>query len=282
MQATCALLPGSSAASACEPPAASGLHASSIGHSATERLAALVPTGVGITSVRSFGPALLDQALYLLDVLFGLGLAFQAPGGHVANLAEDSPLLPAPVVLAEGPRDVCVGVGIPAIHEVLVVEVERRLVGLLWGLAPLQDLLPPIHPHVVVHVARVTHLVHRRVPVLVVGFGVFKLLAGVEIFALVVFVLLKGLSGPVRQTGELVVVGDVMAKVHRKLAAYDQLFEVRVEVFLWRAGVLDLQRHVYGRDVAVVQVLAHVRDVVGLGLVAVLDVGTESTLQEMF
>ena len=34
---------------------------------------------MGITSVRSFGPALLDQALHLLDVLFGLGFAFQMP-----------------------------------------------------------------------------------------------------------------------------------------------------------------------------------------------------------
>src|SRR5918997_2754436 len=90
------------------------------------------------SSVRSFGPALLDKALHLLDVLFGLGLALQAPGGHVAHLAKHGPLLPAPVMLAEDPSDVCVGVGIPAVDEVLVVEIKRRLVGLLWGLAPLQ------------------------------------------------------------------------------------------------------------------------------------------------
>ena len=47
-------------------------------------------------------------------------------------------------------------------------------------------------------------------------------------------------------------------------------------------GVPNSQRHVYGRDVAVVQVLAHVRDVVGLGLVAVLDIGIEAVLYEVF
>src|SRR5918998_2337268 len=218
------------------------------------------------------------KALHLLDVLFGLGLALQPSGGHVAHRAVHLPLLPAPVVLAEDPCDVGVRVWVPSVEEVLVVEVERCREGLPGRCAAFQDLLSPVHPHVVVHVARVTHLVHRRVPVLVVGLGVLELLAGVEVLTLVVFLLLKGFSGPVRQTGELIVVGGVMAKVHRKFAAYDQLFEVRVEVFLRRVGVLDLQRHVYGRDVAVVQILAHVRDVVGLRLVAVLYIGVEPTL----
>src|SRR5919107_141084 len=120
---------------------------------------------------RSFGPTLLDKALHLLYVPCGLGLPFQTSRRHVADLAKDFPLLPTPVVLAEDPGDVGVGVRVPAVQEILVVEVERRRIGLAGRGAPLQDLLSPVHPHVVVHVAGMDHLSHRRVPILVVGLG---------------------------------------------------------------------------------------------------------------
>src|SRR5688572_15403361 len=93
---------------------------------------------------RSFGPTLLDKALHLLYVLCGLGLPFQTSRRHVADLAKDFPLLPTPVVLAENPGDVGVGVRVPAVKEVLVVEVERRRIGLAGRGAPLQDLLTPV------------------------------------------------------------------------------------------------------------------------------------------
>src|SRR3712207_7815576 len=48
-----------------------------------------------------------------------------------------------------------------AVEEVLVVEVERGPIGVLGRVRPPQDLLPPVHPHVVVHVAGVDHLLHR-------------------------------------------------------------------------------------------------------------------------
>src|SRR5215203_5937926 len=113
---------------------------------------------------RSFGPTLIHKALHLLYVLCGFGLPFQTSRRHVADLAKNFPLLPAPVVLAEDPGDVGVGVRIPAFQEILVVEVERRRIGLARRGAPLQDLLSPVHPHVVVHVASMYHLSHRRVP----------------------------------------------------------------------------------------------------------------------
>ena len=46
-------------------------------------------------------PTFLYEAAHLLDVLFRPGLAFEAAGGHVADLAEDGPLLKALVVVTE-------------------------------------------------------------------------------------------------------------------------------------------------------------------------------------
>src|SRR3712207_2864498 len=117
----------------------------------------------------SLGAALRDHTLHLLDVLFGLCLALQPRGRHVAHLAEDGTLGPSAVVLAVDPGDVGEGVGVAPVHEVLVVEVERGPVGVLRGVGPLQDLLTPVHAHVVVHVAGVHHLPHGSVPVRVVG-----------------------------------------------------------------------------------------------------------------
>ena len=83
----------------------------------------------------------------------------------------------------------------------------------------MQDLLPPVHPHVVVHVDGVEQLFHRRVPVRVVGPGVLRLLAGVEVLALVALVLFEGLSGPLRDAGVFVVVRGVVDEVYRRYAA---------------------------------------------------------------
>src|SRR4028119_1832283 len=83
-----------------------------------------------------FGPALLDQALHLLDVPVWLGLALEASGGHVADLAVDGALGPAAVVLAEDPGDVGGGGGVAAVGDGIVVEVERGAWGVWrrgWG-----------------------------------------------------------------------------------------------------------------------------------------------------
>src|SRR5215210_1287138 len=70
---------------------------------------------------------------------------------HEADLAEHLPLGPVPVVLTKDPRDVGVGVGVAAVQEVPVIEVERGLVGALRCIRRLQD-LPPGASACVVHV----------------------------------------------------------------------------------------------------------------------------------
>ena len=54
---------------------------------------------------------------------------------HVADLAEDRPLEPGPVVLAVDPGDIGVGVRVAAAQEMAVVELQRRGVGLPRGSA---------------------------------------------------------------------------------------------------------------------------------------------------
>lgn len=73
-----------------------------------------------------------------------------------------------------------------------------------------------------------------------------------------------------------------MAEVHRELAAHYELFYVRVDVLPALAAPAYLQGHVHGRDVPIVEVLAHMRDVVRLRLVAVLDVGAKPVLYKVF
>ena len=55
----------------------------------------------------------------------------------------------------------------------------------------------PVHPHVVVHVAGMDHLIHRRVPVLVVRLGTLQLLSGVGVLPIVVSMFLEGHLCPI-------------------------------------------------------------------------------------
>ena len=51
-----------------------------------------------------------DQTIHHADIGVDVGLALEARGGHRANRAEDRPLRPGPVVQAEAPGDIGVGV----------------------------------------------------------------------------------------------------------------------------------------------------------------------------
>ncbi len=89
----------------------------------------------------------------------------------------------------------------------------------------------------------------------------------------------EGLPGPAGEVRVRVVVVVVEDEVEGELAAHDKLLEKGVRV-LAAAGVPRLQGQPDRGDVPVVQVLAHVGDVIGLGLVAVPDVVVEAPLKE--
>ena len=99
------------------------------------------------------------------------------------------------------PGDSGVPVGIAAVEEIFVVEIDAVLhrrgdVG-----RPLENLLGPVHAHVVVHPSVANHLELAGVPEGVVGLGSFELTQGVEVLALVSCVFGDGLFRPVFGAG---------------------------------------------------------------------------------
>lgn len=87
-------------------------------------------------------------------------------GGAVAHVVVDA---------RDAPHAADVAVRVAAVELVLVVEVDRRVEGLLRGGAPLEDLLRPVHAHEAVHLAEVHHLALRRVPDVLVRLRRLKL-----------------------------------------------------------------------------------------------------------
>lgn len=84
-------------------------------------------------------------------------------------------------MLAKGPGNVRERIRVAAVEKEFVVDRERGGVRLLGREALFEDLFPPIHAHVVMHVAGKPHLVHGCVPVRIVRRSVLELGARVEI-----------------------------------------------------------------------------------------------------
>mmetsp|Transcript_14257 Transcript_14257/g.39074 ORF Transcript_14257/g.39074 Transcript_14257/m.39074 type:complete len:277 (-) Transcript_14257:507-1337(-) len=215
------------------------------------------------------------------DVARHVELAVHPPLAHVAHHAEDGRLLPRPVVVAEDPGHARVAVGVAAIKAVLVVEVKKPLEPLLRRWRPLEHLLPPVHAHVVCHLASHDNLLLGRVPHLVLCCAILELLERVLGRPLVLLVLLERLLGPGGQAGEVVVLALEVAEVEGQLPPHDRLLD---EALLPRLRALrghDGHRRMHRRDVAEVVVGREVRGVVHLGLVAVLAVVGEPVVKEL-
>ena len=86
------------------------------------------------------------------------------------------PLEPRTVELSDDrPRNPRIAIRVAAIKEVLVVQITPRCGTPPAATTPLQNLLRPVHAHVVVHPAGVDHLHLRCIPQLVVRLGVLEL-----------------------------------------------------------------------------------------------------------
>src|SRR5581483_11389641 len=86
-------------------------------------------------------------------------------GAHVSDLAEDGPHgPPRAIVAAENPEDAAVGVRIPAVQGVLVVQLDHDLERLLGRRRPFEDLLSPDHSEIVVDAALADQLSLGGVP----------------------------------------------------------------------------------------------------------------------
>src|SRR6185436_4145509 len=116
---------------------------------------------------------------------------------HVPDLSEDGPLEPWAVKLAGNrPRDSSVTIRIAPIEFVIIVESHRNLERLSGRTGPLEYLLPPIHPHVVVHPPLFDHLNLGGVPQCIVRLGVLQLPLAVENWPMIPGVFCERAHGP--------------------------------------------------------------------------------------
>ena len=95
-------------------------------------------------------------------------------------------------------------------------------------LPTIQNLLAPVHPHVIVHKAGMFHLQHAGVPIGIMGCSRFELTTAVDVITLVLLMLGKRLVGPAWNARIGVIIGCIIGKVHSQLASHDELFEIGV------------------------------------------------------
>src|SRR5512135_2799943 len=106
----------------------------------------------------------------MAQIVFHADLPRGVLRAHVAYRAEDRTLgPPRAVVTTQAPSDSRYRVRVAPVQRVGVVEPEHGLHGRLGRLRPLQDLLAPEHPEVVVEAALPHELSLRGIPERVVG-----------------------------------------------------------------------------------------------------------------
>src|SRR5271157_6586423 len=99
------------------------------------------------------------------DVRLGIELLARALVAHEPHGAEDRPLGPWAVVLAAyRPGNSGVAVGVAAVHLIAIVQIDCDPKCRLGVDRPLQDLLGPVHPKIIMHTAGNDHLHLCRVP----------------------------------------------------------------------------------------------------------------------
>jgi len=147
--------------------------------------------------------------------------------------------------------------------------------------APFEDLFALIHAHVVVHVAGVPHLAHRGVPIRIVRFGGFELGAPCRGMAVDRRDVRSASGAPTRASSRNNRSRRGSGRNSGEFAANEQLFDKgRKRCRRRRAVLARFERQPCRGDLAEVQILAHVRDVFGLRLIAVSSGGGEPLGEE--
>ena len=193
------------------------------------------------------------------------------------------PDAPAPrtVVFAETPEDACIRVRVAPVERVLVVQVLQQLERLLISRAPLDDLLAPEHPRVIVYLAGAQQFSLRRVPQRVISLRGFDLCARQNRRARVCGVVAHRPLRPIGQRVERLVVRVEARHVVAEFAAHDHLFEVRILRRLWRIRPGHRGDHLVRREEAEVQVGTEPRASVNARLAAEFVVVRQDVFDEM-
>lgn len=186
-------------------------------------------------------------------------------------------------MFAEAPGDSRKSVRITTVEFITVVEKERRIKRLFGRWAPFKDLFSPIHSHISVHLSRCEHLVLRGVPIRVVRFCMFELLARVRILSRIFRVLGESFLSPVGKAGKGIVPRVIVHKVHREFAPDNKFFEKsRIVKIICLCVFLSNEENRRGRDVPEVQIGTHIGCCLKFGTVTILCKVLQSIVEKMF
>jgi hypothetical protein len=202
-------------------------------------------------------------------------------------------------VAPEDPENPGVGVGVATIESVSVVELDHHLEGLSRFGSPLEDLLSPQHPQIVVDGALAQELCLGSIPQRVVGRRAGKLFERVDVLAPIAGVFRKCFDGPIGQRLPTAVVRAFVADVEAELAPGNELVEKRLGIIarappsrapavcrrydiLGRPALAthDLEKNFVRRDMAEMKVGGKATRDLGLGPVPLVAVEAETTVEE--
>ncbi len=165
--------------------------------------------------------------------------------------------------------------------KVFVVEVDRGLVRLMRIRGPLQDLLCPVHAHVVVHPALFQHLALRGVPKFIVCLGALEFRASVEKWTAIRDVLGERLLSPRLGALEVVVFSMEANEIDGQFTPGDELIEIGLLVGGRCVGFFDSESDGNWTDVAEVQVRRERTGAVDFRMIALRVVVTKRAGREL-
>jgi hypothetical protein len=147
-------------------------------------------------------------------------------GTHVSDFSEDGSLgSPGPIISTQDPKDAAIGVGVPAVQGVSVVELHHDLQGPLGGLGPFQDLLSPQHPEVIVQSSVSGQFPLGRIPEGVMGAGILEVVQCIPKGPFIVSMAGKGLHAPSGQGAEPVIILMLPAHVESQFPPGNELVQ---------------------------------------------------------
>jgi hypothetical protein len=107
---------------------------------------------------------------------------------HISHISKNRPFSPEAVMFSKAPGHASKTIRISAIQLILIIQVKSISKSLFRSSCPFQDLLPPIHPHIAMHLSLNNHLLLSSIPVRIMSFGTLKFFKGIGILASVFFV----------------------------------------------------------------------------------------------
>jgi DNA polymerase III alpha subunit len=146
---------------------------------------------------------LVPKRNFLLDsckIALHIEYSFQSLVVHIADVAEDRPLGPRPVMLAEAPGNPGITVGVAPVHLIGVVQRQGTVECFLRSGAPFKDFLSPVHAQVVVHGSQLGQLPLCCIPIRVMGLSLLQLGKRIQHRPSVLLVKREALPSPGRQS----------------------------------------------------------------------------------